>query len=95
MRISKGSGTLLKGTVTPLISVEFWCFLFPKLHYFYQAEVSEMISQINLDPDLFANKGKLLTARCWRPLTGDHTMGKKTFKTKFLNRFSRRNVRIA
>ena len=31
-----------------------------------------MISQIDLDPDLFANKGKRLTARGWRPLGGDH-----------------------
>ena len=57
-----------------LVSLEFECFLFPKLHYFQQGEVLEMISPINLDPDLFANKGKRLTAQCWRPLGGDHTM---------------------
>ena len=65
---------LYRRTVAQLVRVEFWSFLFPKLHYFQQGWVLKMISQINLDPDLFANKGKRLTARCWRPLAGDHTM---------------------
>ena len=51
-----------------------------------------MISQINLDPDLFANKGKRLTAQCWRPLGGDLGITQWSVLDKITSRGEQRSI---
>ena len=69
-----------------------WMFSFSQASLFSVRIGLEMITQINLDPDLFANKGKRLTARWWRPLGGDHWITQWSVLDKITSQGEQRSI---